>query len=138
MELSVKTEFKNGKFVLNPGKVQEALRQFDGQEIELTVKKWKDNRTNRQNRTLHGWCKIIGDFTGDDTHKIKEILKWKFLREEILDDDGFYTLDEKNNIIEIARSTSGLNIEEFAEFLTKISIWTAEFLNITLPVNEEC
>ena len=137
MELSVKTEHNGAGFILNRAKVLEIFKHFKNQEIELTVRKWKDNRTTRQNRTLHGWAKIVADDTGQDMMTIKEVWKALFLKGAMKDEEGQLMVDHHGEILEFVRPTSSLNIEEFAEFLTQISIWTAEFMNITLPINGE-
>lgn len=138
MEITVKTEYKSRKFILNPAKVKEAFEHFEGQEVELSLKKWQDDRTTRQNRTLHGWAKIVAEETGQDMITIKEAWKSLFLKGAMQDKDGELMADHHGELLEFVRPTSSLNIEEMAEFLTKISIWTGEFLNITLPVSEEC
>jgi len=137
MELSVKTEYNGKSFVLNRGKVKDAFEHFKDQEIELTVKKWKDNHTARQRRTLHGWAKIVADETGQDYLSIKEAWKSLFLKDAMKDKDGEIMVDHHGEILEYVKPTSRLNIEEYAGFLTHVQIWTAEFLNIKLPTYEE-
>lgn len=136
MELKVKTEHNGKRFVLNRSKVIEIFKHFENQEIELSVKKWKDSRTKRQNDTLHGWAKIVADETGQDMEAVKEAWKSLFLKDAMRDANGDIMIDHHGEILEFVKPTSRLNIEEFAEFLTKVSIWTQEFLNITLPTNE--
>lgn len=135
MELSVKTETRNNKFILNPNKVREILNHFEGQEIELSVRKWKNDRTSRQNRAFHGWCKIIADETGDTPEDVKGELKKKYLEKLIRDENGEPKIDENGEFRTKIMDTSALSVEEFSELQARV-MDVAEFLNIKLPTYE--
>lgn len=135
--ISVKTEYNGKKFVLNPLRVKEAFEHFKGQEIELTVRKWKNDRTSRQNRAFHGWCKIIADETGDTPEDVKGEIKRKYLEKLIRDENGEPKIDpETGEFRTKIQDTSSLSIEEFSELQSRV-MDLAEFLSIKLPVYED-
>ena len=59
---------------------REYMQKLEGQQVDLTVKKWKDQRSVQQN--CYYWAvvvKIISDDTGNDPETVHEFLKAKFL-----------------------------------------------------------
>src|SRR5712692_6391773 len=56
------------------------MQKLDGQHVDLTVEKWKDQRSVQQNR--YYWAvvvKIISDDTGNDLETVHKFLKARFL-----------------------------------------------------------
>ncbi len=136
MELKVKTEHNGKGFVLNRSKVIEIFKHFQNQEIDLSVRKWSNNRTARQNRALHGWCTAIADHTGDSPEDVKGELKRKYLEKIIYDADGEPKLDEHGEIRTKIVGTSELTIEEFSDFQARV-MDVAKFLGVELIAYEE-
>jgi len=120
------------KFRLNvdTGKVgiDRAFKQYietlkDGQYI-ISVKKQNKERSTNQNAYYFGVvvamiAKEIG-YTPSETH---EALKHKFLIYE-------------GDLLKI-KSTTELSTIEFEEFLTKVRVFSAEYLNIYIPLPHE-
>ena len=58
----------------------------DGTKVEVEITETPDIRTNKQNKLWWSWMKIIGNELGYSKNEIHDILKYKFLlREEIND-----------------------------------------------------
>ena len=96
-------------------------------KVEVTIEKWKDQRSVQQNRYYWGVVvKIISDDTGNDPETVHEFLKAKFLpaRETIIK-------DEKRIL---AGCTHDLNKDNFfADYVDPIRAWYAEFGYIPDP-----
>jgi len=115
------------------------LKLFSGMDIEISFKKWRKSRTNKQSNYYWG-CVITSVIDGLvdagyeryklNSETVHEFLKEKFLKEEI-------TSKETGEIIYIPRSTASLSTVEFATYVDDIIRWSAEFLNITIPLPNE-
>lgn len=100
--------------------------------------KWKleaismNSRSNQQNRYYFGLVipliqqgiKHLGtDITKEECH---EFLKAKFNAQELVN-------EETGEYIQIPRSTTALNKEQFCEYISKIQQFASEFLNVVIP-----
>jgi hypothetical protein len=116
--------------------------QFDGyitslgdkDDLELTVKPYKRNRSLRQNNSYWGIpVKILSEELGYSKEEIHAILTKKFL--------GFYKelkLPKKDGsidveLVKIVPSTTKLSTKEFCEFYDKIQIWASQEFSIVIP-----
>lgn len=61
-----------------------------------------------------------------DEQETHELLKSKFNSEKIVN-------DETGEVLEIPKSTARLNTVEMMDYIAKIQMWAAEFLNIVIP-----
>jgi len=79
---------ENGRITFHkPREVSAYLSKLGDNEIEVSIEKWKDQRSMQQNR--YYWSvvvKIISNDTGNDPETVHEFLKAKFLtkRETII------------------------------------------------------
>lgn len=115
------------------------LKLFSGQTIQISFKKFRRSRSTKQNAYYHS-CLIPAVIDGLvdagyeryklNSETVHEFLKDKFLKEEI-------TSQETGEIIAIPRSTASLSTIEFATYVDDIIRWSAEFLNITIPLPNE-
>jgi len=106
------------------------LLQFKEKDVTIDIKRKKSKRSLQQNRFFHSWCNLLAEELGYSKDEIKEILKFKFLRvEEINDITG--------DVFTYTKETSKLNKMEFADFCSEIQQWTKDKLNITLPLPDE-
>lgn len=121
---------EKGKLVFEaPIRFTNHLRQFEGQKVEIEVKKLRSQRSSNQNS--YYWAIIIELLyqhlkeTGHTREEIHEICKFKFLRK--YSEDG----------LEFVRSTTSLNTSEMETYLEDIRRW-ASLLELYLPLpNEE-
>ncbi len=108
------------------------LRQHPEKHIELEIKVRRKQRSTQQNK--YYWPVVVGmvcealrhlghDVDEQETH---ELLKSKFNSEKIVN-------DETGEVLEIPKSTARLNTVEMMDYIAKIQMWAAEFLNIVIP-----
>ena len=115
------------------------LKQFEGKEISIEIKKKKRNRSNQQNKFLHG-CLIpefrkalneVGFNEVNTNEKCKDLLKALFLQYEIVN-------DSTGEVITTFKNTSELSTMEFMEFVDKAIDYAKQNLNYTIyPPNEQ-
>lgn len=96
----------------------------DGTKVEVEITETPDIRTNKQNKLWWSWMKIIGNELGYSKNEIHDILKYKFLlREEINDGETTQHL----------KSTATLTKTEFNKLTQDVFFWANDTLNINLP-----
>ena len=106
------------------------LLQFKEKDVTIDVKKKKSKRSDEQNKFFHSWCNLLAEHLGYSKDEMKEILKFKFLKiEEINDMTG--------EIFTYTKSTAKLNKSEFADFCTEIQDWCMNMFKIKLPLPNE-
>ena len=124
-------EAKNGLLVNNKAFIAFA-NSFKKDGKYLIEKSGTNKRSEQQNRYYFGivvplvqeGIKHLGtELTKQETH---EFLKGKFNYQEISN-------KETGEYIQVPRSTTILNKEGFSEYIQKIQIFAAEFLNINVP-----
>ena len=108
----------------------EELRQMDGQDVQVTVKRSR-TRSSQQNRYYWGGVipvvaaglRELGvRMTAEQTH---DLLKYKFLKIEYVTDDG--------EVIQSFGSTKHLDTADFNHFIEQVQQWAAEYLGIQIP-----
>jgi hypothetical protein len=121
---------ENGKLKLSSmDKFNSYLNTLKG-GVLLTVKKEKSQRSIQQNKYYWGVViKLLCEEIGLDEDELHEILKYKFLKEHV----GNKVLGE----VDFVRSTTNLTTKEMEEYLEKIRIWAAQFLNTNIPLPNE-
>ncbi len=132
------------KYILNisegVGKIQgrkqfEAdCRQLGNAKMLLTMKRYKAKRSLSQNSYYHGailpavrqgLIDMGFDHAAVGLEAVHELLKAKFLKRDIANDDGQF--------ITVTLSTADLNKTEFGEYIDAIDRWSLEFLGFNLP-----
>ena len=97
-----------------------------GQRVEVIIRKPKTSRSTLQNSYYFGVVvEILAKELGYDKDEIHEILKYKFLQSNAMG-------------MPYVKSTTKLSTGEFEDYLEKIRRWAAEFLNINIPLPNEC
>ena len=118
--------------IFKSNRLNDYLRQLNGQEVELTVSKKGRRRSNQQNRWYWGIViKLISDETGQSPETIHEFLKqecggreeMKFLKKG----------DKEPIIIKVQVSTKKLLTTQFSEYTKRIQQWATEFLGMNIP-----
>ena len=100
------------------------LSTLKGQEVDVVVRKKRNQRTIRQCRYYFGVVlKLISDHTGYEVEELHEGFKLKYLGTE-----------EGPHGLMIPRSTTKLSTKEFIDIYTEpIKRWAAEFLCLRIP-----
>ena len=108
------------------------LKTFEGCTVTLTVHKKKNKRSNAQNAYYWGvvvplvqeGVRDMGDkLTADQIH---EMLKRECLKGELINKNT-------GQVVNFARSTTGITTTEFMDFIEDIQRFAAEFLGIEIP-----
>lgn len=94
-------------------------------EVELTVKPPVKHRTSPLNKYYWGIViQMIADETGASPDDVHQEIKRMFLR-------------VGGDKIPITKSTAELSTVEFLDYLAKIRMWAASFLNLMIPLPNE-
>lgn len=136
-QISILTKVENGKFRRNTTLIKNAVKSFEGKEIEITIKRKYKQRSHQQNRFY--WGVIIPMFqqifyehwgeikTSEETHTI-------------LKSQCNYTEKVNTNTGEIAKipqSTTELSITAWLEYEQKIRQFAMDFFNTNIPEPNE-
>ena len=119
-----KGKVEKGKLVLNaPDRFMIYLAKFEGQEIEVQVRKKKSQRSIQQNRAYFGIAvEILCEKTGFSRDEMHDALRQKFASR--VDDETGLTVIE---------STAKMDTVRFMKYYDDIQRWAAEFLNVYIP-----
>jgi hypothetical protein len=125
-------EVKEGKLIpYNRKRLTSDLSQMKDCEVEITIKR-KGKRSLQQNRYYFGCVlpeiqhelkRLGNDFDIDTIH---EFLKQKFNSEKVV-------VEVTGELLEIGKSTTELNKEEFSEYIFQITKWASETLGLYIP-----
>jgi deoxyxylulose-5-phosphate synthase len=109
----------------------EALKELEGKRVEVTIKKYKDTRSNRANRYYWGvvipsvfkafaeiGIKLVNPEQGHEAMRIK------FLMEEVqVGEESF----------RVPKSTSRMKTDEFANYIFVVVDYLREYYNFVVP-----
>ena len=119
----------NQKLVLNnKNDFNKNLLHLEGKEVVIKIIERNNKRTNDQNSLLWTWISLLSNYTGYTKEEMKEMLQYKFLSREKINDKG--------KIEVYLKGTSTLSKKEFNDFMNQVSMWSNSTLNIMLPSNE--
>ncbi len=119
-----KTKVINKRLLLTTP-LKEYIATLDG-DVEVVIKKWRDNRSNNQNSYYHGVVVVLineemGDLTKEETH---QFLASKFLGKRMVVKGEEYLF---------VPSTASLNTKDFELYLSQIRQWASMELNCFVP-----
>jgi len=118
--------------------VRDAVRRMLGKQLVLSLKEYRNTRSNRQN--AYYWGVLVSritdvmreagnDMDSEDVHSYLKREIGKLNRVAVL---------PSGEVIKIPGSTARLNTKEFEDYTEKIRAWSASVLGIILPLpNEE-
>lgn len=110
--------------------IVDTLQEFSGKAVEIIIKRKSAKRSDRQNRYWWVLVTILSNDLGYTKEEMHEILKYKFLKRE--------KVDERTGLVmEYLGSTTELNKMEFADMITDLRRWSEQDLNIYLPEPNE-
>jgi len=116
-------------FITRRKDFDEAIKRFDGKEVEIIVQKKRFVRSVAQNRLWWLYMDILHKELGYSKEEMHMIARFKFLkREKVIEHTG--------EIVEYIESTTRLSRTQFAETIDKLVQWAAE-MNIVLPLPNE-
>jgi len=105
----------------------EDLRQYEEKEAYVTIRPYKNNRSDHQNRYYWGVVvKMLSDELGYFPDEMHEALKLKFLPKK--------TISMANESFIIADSSTRLSTMDFESFLSQIRTWASSDLGVLIPL----
>lgn len=120
---------------VNKGKVQfqdlhlfnQDLANYEGKEAYITIKPYRKNRSDNQNRYYWGVViKILADEFGFEPDEMHEVLKQKFLVSEKL------RIGKEEFVV--TKPSHDRDTVEFEEYLSKIRTWASVDLGVAIPL----
>jgi len=121
---------EQGKILFrDPLPLSKILSQYNSQDVNVSIKPLRNNRSDSQNRYYWGVVvSILSDHTGYSRDEIHEILRGKFLSDSksIAGED-----------IRYSHSTTELDTLEFEDYLQKIREWASVKFEIFIPLPNE-
>jgi len=122
---------EDGKLQKNVSqKIANELKYFANKRVEITIQKLKSTRSLQQNRLWWLYVTIIAKDVGYTKEEMHEILKFKFLKREKVD-------EKTGEIFEYIGSTTKLNKSEFSDLISDLIQWAAQNFNLVLPLPNE-
>lgn len=95
--------------------------RFEGQDVSVIIKRWRDPRSSPQNRYYWGLVvPLLADHCGYDREEMHDALKWRFLR---IHDEGD---------LPTVQSTAALNTEEFTDYIEHVRALAAA-MGVIIP-----
>jgi len=141
MKLEYSAKVEAGKVIIqNRKQLDKDLKFFEGKSMTITIEKKRSKRSSPQNR--YYWGVVIPIFREGlidagwnrfncSKEKVHEMLKEKFLpKNEIVN-------QVTGEIIEMPASTSEQTKSEMIEYIDDIIRFSAEFLNVQIPLPNE-
>lgn len=136
-KISIFSKVVNGNLQRNKAKILQAIKSFDGKEIEIIIKRKRKSRSNPQNAYYFGVIipitqRAINDEWGEiwSIQKTHEFLKNMFLYEE-------RTNHDTSEIIKIPKSTTENSTLEQEMYHTQIRNFLLEWFNVNIPLPNE-
>jgi len=136
-KISIFSKVVNGNLQRNKAKILQAIKSFDGKEIEIIIKRKRKSRSNPQNAYYFGVIipitqRAINDEWGEiwSIQKTHEFLKNMFLYEE-------RTNHDTSEIIKIPKSTTENSTLEQEMYHTQIRNFLLEWFNVDIPLPNE-
>jgi len=115
---------EKGKLILNtPGRFQIHLAKYEGQEVEIQVRKKKSQRSINQNAAYWGIAiEILCEHTGYDKETLHDALRQKFASR----------VDAETGLT-VIESTTKMDTVRFMKYYDDIQRWAMDFLNVYIP-----
>src|SRR3990167_2095648 len=126
---------KDGQLFLNsPSKYKTYLQQLNDGEVILNIEKPRKQRSLNQNSYYWGVIiEMIAEEQGIYSETEKQDLHFWLMKQFLtLKKITFFGKSEDKD-----PSSRELSTVEFNEYIDKITIWAAEFLNLTIPAPSE-
>lgn len=136
-KVTIETSVKNDKVDRNRLALYNAIKQFNGKDITITISEAKNKRSNRQNRYYWGVVvkitqNCIFDEWGEWKHdnEVHEFLKYNCNSEEKVNENT-------GEVIRISRSTTENQTQMQEVFHDKCRKLVFEYFNTVIPLPNE-
>jgi hypothetical protein len=135
--ITIPSKVLNGTLVNNKGKINNAIKHFEGKEIEIVVKQRKKLRSHPQNSYYFGviiplTINAVSDEWGEmwDAHKTHDFYKTMFLYDEV-------THYDTGEVIKIPKSSTDNSTIEQEKYHVKCIEFLKEWFNVYVPLPNE-
>lgn len=113
-------QVKEGRVVFDqPQRWTGIVGRFEGQRIEVSLRRERVTRSHAQNR--YWWSVVVpifSEYTGYEKDEAHDVLKMLFLREEKALPTG--------EVVDVPGSTARLSTAEFSDLVERVARWMAE------------
>lgn len=107
-------------------------------KCKLTIEHYFPQRSLNQNGAMHWWIDLLAEELNIEPEKLKELLKYKYLKRPLLNKHGEELVDENTREVEwYVPSTSELDKAEMVAFMDNIHVFGLEFAGIDLPLPDK-
>jgi hypothetical protein len=132
-DVSFTASVKNGNLrAADAGFARRAVASFEGEQVEVIVRKWKAKRSNKQN--AWEWAvaiPLIAEHCGYDAHEHEALhyeLSKIYFGKRVNDVTGFET--------PVGR-TSRLDTKDYCDWMEWLCRWAAKELGVVIPLPSE-
>lgn len=123
-----------GRLQIDRGAMRQALAQWEGKTVRVTVKRDRPTRSDQQNKYLWFAYGLLEESTGQPAEDFHHAAKLKFLPKSVaLSDGNGVVVDE----FVVGGSTTKLSTVEFNDYTAKLREWAREFFNVLIPEPNE-
>lgn len=128
---TVQAEIKDGTLVLDRNRFRKALKGLPDGKYSVTVERWTENRSVRQNAYYHSVIvKLLADYWGlehDDAHELIKLHCNAKVISVVNKETG--EVEEQT----IGASTANLNKEHWQLFIERCHRWAAMEFGVVIP-----
>lgn len=122
---------KEGKLQSNVSQqIKDFLPSLETKRVVIKIEKVKSNRSDQQNKLYWVYNSILSKEIGYDKNELHEIIKYKFLTKEKVDENT-------GEVYNYVGSTAKLNKSDFADFVSELQRWSVVTFNCYLPSPNE-
>ena len=120
---------KKGRLILNDKiRFKNYLNEFEGKDIVIKIREVENGRSVEQNALWWTWMELIGKEIGMSKEETHTLLKYKFLKRDVVKEDGTTQT--------ILKGTSTLTVQEFNLLMSEVLFFANDTLNVRLPSND--
>ena len=122
--------------VIRKQELIEALKNFEGKQVEVTIQRKRKRRSLMQNSYYWGvvvpvvQVGLMGIGYRVDKEQVHDYLKSQFAKSEVAN-------EETGEIMVIQGSTSRMTTSKMMDYFSEITQWAAEYLGVQIPEPNE-
>ena len=142
MKVKIQSHVTNGRMSRNRTDLSDALKQFEGQDIAISIEKAKKSRSTQENRYYRGVIVPLikaglKEATGEtySNDQVHDLLKTRFLMYKVKIKDGEFSGDDE--YLTRIKSTTELSTVEMEQYLEDCRGFALEYLGVTIPLPNE-
>ena len=136
MKVEIITKVEGGKLNRNRKLIKEALAQYEGKEIILSIERNKKKRSNEQNRYLHSMFTILKTELNElgnnfSMQEVKDMMKVKYIMVDMVNEQTGDVYGQR------VKGTHECSTVQLMEFIDHVRKWAMDVFGIYLPLPGE-